>query len=173
MKKEKTRQVHQAQVVENYRELLEMVESKYAENVAYKYKKDITAKEPEYIEKTYRQFAKDIKALSTGLLNLGLENKRVVVIGNNRYEWCTTYMAVTTGNMVIVPLDKALPEGEMKNLIQRSEAEAVVFDSKYKETMLELKKDNSNNVKILISMDDDKDEGIEKYIEILKKGYVY
>lgn len=171
MKKEKTRQVHQAQVVENYRELLEMVESKYAENVAYKYKKDITAKEPEYIEKTYRQFAKDIKALSTGLLNLGLENKRVVVIGNNRYEWCTTYMAVTTGNMVIVPLDKALPEGEMKNLIQRSEAEAVVFDSKYKETMLELKKDNSNNVKILISMDDDKDEGIEKYIEILKKGY--
>ena len=171
MKKEKTRQVHQAQVVKNYRELLEMVERKYAENVAYKYKKDITAKEPEYIEKTYRQFVKDIKALSTGLLNLGLENKRVVVIGNNRYEWCTTYMAVTTGNMVIVPLDKALPEGEMKNLIQRSEAEAVVFDSKYKETMLELKKDDTNNVKILISMDDDKDEGIEKYSEILKNGY--
>ena len=171
MKKEKTRQVHQAQVVKNYRELLEMVERKYAENVAYKYKKDITAKEPEYIEKTYRQFVKDIKALSTGLLNLGLENKRVVVIGNNRYEWCTTYMAVTTGNMVIVPLDKALPEGEMKNLIQRSEAEAVVFDSKYKETMLEVKKDDTNNVKILISMDDDKDEGIEKYSEILKNGY--
>ncbi len=75
-----------------------MLEEKYAPNIAYQYKKDIAAKSPEYIKKTYEQYIKDVKALSTSLLDLGLENKKIVVIGNNRYEWCTTYMAVTTGN---------------------------------------------------------------------------
>ena len=171
MKGRESRKVHQVQEIKSFRELLEKIEKEYANNIAFKYKKDPTAKEPEYIEKTYQQFTKDIKALSTGLLSLGLENKRVVVVGNNRYEWCTTYLAATTGNMMIVPLDRALPEGEMKTLIQRSEAEAVVFDKKYEEIMLELKQDNTNNVKILICMDDEKNSEIENYSDILKKGY--
>ena len=171
MKGRESRKVHQVQEIKSFRELLEKIEKEYANNIAFKYKKDPTAKEPEYIEKTYQQYTKDIKALSTGLLSLGLENKRVVVVGNNRYEWCTTYLAATTGNMIIVPLDRALPEGEMKTLIQRSEAEAVVFDKKYEEIMLELKQDNTNNVKILICMDDEKNSEIENYSDILKKGY--
>ena len=171
MKGRESRKVHQVQEIKSFRELLEKIEKEYTNNIAFKYKKDPTAKEPEYIEKTYQQFTKDIKALSTGLLSLGLENKRVVVVGNNRYEWCTTYLAATTGNMIIVPLDRALPEGEMKTLIQRSEAEAVVFDKKYEEIMLELKQDNTNNVKILICMDDEKNSEIENYSDILKKGY--
>ena len=171
MKGRESRKVHQVQEIKSFRELLEKIEKEYANNIAFKYKKDPTAKEPEYIEKTYQQFTKDIKALSTGLLSLGLKNKRVVVVGNNRYEWCTTYLAATTGNMIIVPLDRALPEGEMKTLIQRSEAEAVVFDKKYEEIMLELKQDNTNNVKILICMDDEKNSEIENYSDILKKGY--
>lgn len=171
MKGRESRKVHQVQEIKSFRELLEKIEKEYANNIAFKYKKDPTAKEPEYIEKTYQQFTKDIKALSTGLLSLGLENKRVVVVGNNRYEWCTTYLAATTGNMVIVPLDRALPEGEMKSLIEKSGAEAVVFDKKYEEIMLELKQDNTNNVKILICMDDQKNREIENYSDILKKGY--
>ena len=80
------RKVYQARQVKNYRELVDYSCTQYAQNIAYKYKKDHTAKEVEYIEKTYEQFGKDIKALSTGLLNLDLMGKRVVVIGNNRYE---------------------------------------------------------------------------------------
>ncbi len=171
MKGRESRKVHQVQEIKSFRELLEKIEKEYANNIAFKYKKDPTAKEPEYIEKTYQQFTKDIKALSIGLLSLGLENKRVVVVGNNRYEWCTTYLAATTGNMIIVPLDRALPEGEMKSLIEKSGAEAVVFDKKYEEIMLELKQDNTNNVKILICMDDEKNSEIENYSDILKKGY--
>ena len=171
MEERENRKVHQVQEIKSFRELLKKMEKEYGKNTAFKYKKDPTAKEPEYIEKTYQQFTKDIKALSTGLLSLGLKNKRVVVVGNNRYEWCTTYLAATTGNMIIVPLDRALPEGEMKTLIQRSEAEAVVFDKKYEEIMLELKQDNTNNVKILICMDDEKNSEIENYSDILKKGY--
>lgn len=171
MKGTKMRGVHKAQEINNYRELLKMVEEKYPENIAYKYKKDITAKEPKYIEKTYKQFVKDIKALGTSLLYRGFENKKIVLIGNNRYEWCTSYFATTTGNMIVVPLDKALPDNEIENLITRSEAEVVIFDEKYIDVMIKIKKESNNNVKTLICMDNVKNSDIEKYEEILKKGY--
>ena len=113
----------------------------------------------------------DVKALSTSLLELGFEKEHIAVIGNNRYEWCVTYMAVTTGNMVIVPIDKALPENEIENLITRSKAKIVFFDKKYNDVMLKLKNSNNNNVNTLISMDDENIEGMEKYSELLKNGY--
>ena len=37
--------------------------------------------------------------------------------------------------MVIVPIDKALPDVEMQRLMERSEATAIIFDEKYLETV--------------------------------------
>ena len=34
--------------------------------------------------------------LGTGLINLGLKRKRIAIIAPNRYEWCMSYLAVTT-----------------------------------------------------------------------------
>ena len=167
----KKRAVYKKEPVYSFKELLKMVDLKYSNNVAYKYKKEVTSKNPEYVEKTYHQYTKDVKALSTSLLELKYGGKKVALIGNNRYEWCVTYMAVTTGNMVIVPIDKALPDNEIENLITRSGAEVVFFDKKYNDVMLKLKKDNSNKVNTLISMDDEKIFGMEKYSELLKNGY--
>ena len=79
MKDNKSRKVHEAQEINDYRELLKMVEEKYSKNIAYKYKKDPNAKEVTYIEKTYQDFIDDIKAFSTGLLNLELEGKKVIL----------------------------------------------------------------------------------------------
>ena len=169
MKKEKSRKVYQAEEINNYQELLKRVGEKFSTNIAYKFKKDPTSKTPEYIEITYKQFIEDIKSLSTGLLNQNLEGKKIALIGNNRYEWCTSYLATTTGNMIVVPLDKALPDNEIETLIKRSEAEAIIFDKKYTEIMLKIKKENKN-VKKLICMDDENNEEIEKYSDILKKG---
>ena len=69
----KPRKVYEAQSVNDYRELLKMVKEKYSKNIAYKYKKDYTAKEPEYIEVTYEKYVEDVKALSTCLLSMEKE----------------------------------------------------------------------------------------------------
>ena len=169
MEDKKSRKVYEAEEINNYKELLERVENKFPNNIAYKFKKDPTSKTPEYIEITYKKFIEDIKALSTGLLDQNLEGKKIVLIGNNRYEWCTSYLATTTSNMMVVPLDKALPENEIETLIERSEAEAVIFDKKYTEIMLKIKKEN-NNIKTLICMDNKNHKEIKKYSEILKRG---
>ena len=169
MEKEKSRKVYEAEEINNYKELLDRVGNKFSNNIAYKFKKDPTSKTPEYVEITYNQVIEDIKALSTGLLDQNLEGKKIVLIGNNRYEWCVSYLAITTGNMMVVPLDKALPENEIETLIKRSEAEAVIFDKKYTDIMLKIKEENEN-IKTLICMDDEKNSGIKNYNEILKKG---
>ena len=70
--------------IKSYKELLTRAEEKYANNIAYTYKKDYTQKEPEYIEKTYDEVIKNVKAVGTKLLDLGLERKKAIIIGKNR-----------------------------------------------------------------------------------------
>ncbi len=171
MKGTKNRNVYEAQKVESFKDLLKNVEEKYPENIAFKYKKNPESKKPEYIEKTYKQYVQDIKALATSLLELGYKGKKIVIIGNNRYEWCTTYMAVTTGEMIIVPMDKALPDNEIENLVQRSGADAVIFDKKYMDIMLKIKENKEIAANTLICMDNVEQPGVEKYSELLKNGY--
>ena len=172
MRSTKLRRVYsETEQVKDYRELLARIKKNFPNNIAFKYKKDSTQKNPEYVEKTYNKFINDIKALSTSLLELGYEGKKIAIIGNNRYEWCTTYLAVTTGNMVIVPLDKALPDNEIETLLERSKAEAVMFDKKYVEIMKKVKKNISSKVNTLICMDDFEDEEINRYSDLLTNGY--
>ena len=164
------RKVYEPRIVKNYREMIEYSVKNYADKVAYKYKKNGDLKHVEYVEKTYEQVGKDIKAFATALLNQGLEHKKIVVIGNNRYEWCVSYLAVTSGNMIIVPLDKALPDNEIENLVTRSEAEVAIFDKKYVEVMKKLKRDTNVNLQMLICMDNIKDNEVEKFSSLLQKG---
>ncbi len=157
--------------VKDYRELLNNTVSKYPDHIAYKYKKDPTAKEPEYVEISYKQFQTNVKEVSTALLELGLEGKKVILIGNNRYEWCTSYLAITTGNMIVVPLDKALPANEIEALVLRSGAEAAIFDKKYEEEFLKIKSNKQSNLKFLICMDQTNDKAeVMEYENLQIKG---
>ena len=164
------RKVYEPRIIKNYREMIEYSVKNYADKVAYKYKKNGDLKHVEYVEKTYGQVGKDIKAFATELLNKGLEKKKIIVIGNNRYEWCVTYLAVTSGNMIIVPLDKALPDNEIENLVTRSEAEVAIFDKKYVEVMKKLKNNTNVNLQMLICMDEIKDNDVENFSQLLQKG---
>jgi len=71
--------------MKDYREMLEYAEKNYANNIAYKYKKNLTETPVQYVEKKYSQVVKDVKALATALLDLGFKGKRIALIGENRY----------------------------------------------------------------------------------------
>lgn len=164
-------EVYEIDEISNFRELINTAVGKYPDNIAYRFKKNIGKPDQYMVEKTYKEIKAEIKNFSTALLDLGLENKKIAVIGSNRYEWCVTYFAATTGNMIIVPLDKLLPEREVENLIERSGADAVVFEGKYENIFTNLKEKNIGNLKILINMDLDKEsQGILSYKELVEKG---
>ena len=147
--------------ISNFRELVKRYES-FGENVAFKYKEN-----KEIHEITYNQFAKDIKKVAEKVLDLDV--KRVALIGNNRYEWCITYLGVTTAGRIIVPLDKALTEKEIEKLLKRSKVDAIVYDEKYQDAVDEAIKQGCN-IKYKICMDNAKKDGILKFKELLEDG---
>ena len=160
--------LYNADKINNFRELVNRYSNLYADKVAFEYKE--TPQSKEHIKITYAQFVNDIKALGTALINLCLSKKRVAIIAPNRYEWCVSYLAITTSDMVVVPLDRALPDNEIVDLLIRSEAEAVFFDKKYKDVFLKLKNENSSKLSHFISIDDL--ESFSSYSELLKTGNI-
>lgn len=161
------RKLYNADKINDFRELVTRYLNLYSDKVAFEYKKDPSAKE--HIKITYNQFASDIKALGTALINLGLSKKKVAIISPNRYEWCTSYLAITTSDMVVVPLDRALPDNEIIDLIIRSEAEAVIFDKKYAEVFSSLAVSKKSKLSHFISMDDLPD--FTSYTNLIHKGH--
>ena len=128
--------------VNNFRELVKRYEG-FGDNIAFKYKENKEIKEV-----TYRKCVEDIKKVAEVVLDSDI--KRVAVIGNNRYEWCITYLGVTTAGKVIVPLDKALTNTEIEKLLQRSKADVIVYDENIKKQLMKLlNKDAILNIKFV------------------------
>ena len=121
-----------------------------------------------YREVTYADARRDVYALGTAFAALGLKDKKIAVVGENRYEWAITYLAVVCGIGTIVPLDKELPEEELTYLMERAEVSAVVYSDKRRKKFPDLFCENENFIGI--NMDDDtEDVSIKQIIENLKQ----
>ncbi len=164
-------EVYKVDDVNDFRELLNRSAKKYPDHVAYEFKENLGKKDQKIVKKTYKEVKEEVEALGSSLLNFGLEGKKIALIGNNRYEWCESYFAVTTSNMVVVPLDKALPNGEIKSLIERSKADAVIYENKYSEVFEEIKGSGNSSLKFYINMDLKNDEnGILSFRKLVDDG---
>lgn len=150
------------------KDMLKQTGEIYGDRPAYMFK---TEKAGEYKTITHKEFRDDINALGTSLIKMGLKDKRIAVISENRYEWELAYLAVSVGTGVVVPLDKALPENEIESLILRSQVEAVFYSKKYDDIMNKLREKKNTNLKYFISMDLEKNEnGIYSQKNLVEKG---
>ena len=87
---------------------------------------------------TFGEFKEKMDALGTRLLDMGLGGKKIAVVGESCWQWILTYFAVVCGVGVIVPLDKNLPIDEMKSLVQRSGASALVYTKRSEKVLAPL-----------------------------------
>ena len=162
------RPIHKYMEFTDLKDMLKKSGEMYGNRPAYVFKTD---KPGEFKQITHKEFRDDIDALGTKLIEMGLKDKRIAVISDNRYEWGLAYLAVSAGTGVIVPLDKALPENEIKSLIERSEVEAIFYSNKYDKVMNEVKSQEKNKIKYFISMDLNKKENeIYSQKELIEDG---
>ena len=160
--------LHEVDKISNLKEMLQNTKKKYGDENAFAFKTD-TPDVFKYI--TYNDYIDEINYFGTALINMGLKGKRIAIISENRYEWMVTYLTVTCGVGIVSPLDRSLPEDELINSINRSEAEAIVFSSKYEETMKKINGNKDNKIKYFISMDREKTESdIYSQKEIISVG---
>lgn len=158
--------IYPAEKFDTIREYINKAVEKYGDKEAF-IVKNKEKKEGKYTKITYKQFKKDIEELGTGLIEMGLQGKKIAVIGNNTYEWATTYISVLCGVGIIIPLDKGLQEDEIKLSLKRSKADAIIFEDKYIETMKQIQAEGST-IKNFISMQET--QGFESLSNIKAKG---
>lgn len=147
--------------VKNVKQLMEDSCKIYKDNVAYYLKKG----EKEYKQITYCQVFEEMNALGTALINLGLKNKRIAVIGENRYEWALSYLATINGTGVVVPLDKQLPLNEIVNCLQRAKVDCIIYSGKLQEKITQIYNEN-DMLSYYVGMDLEDDNG--KFLSLHK-----
>lgn len=135
----------------NIKEIIYNSAKIYKDNIAFTIKHQ-NEKEIEYQDVTYKELLDDINALGTAMYLKGAKNKRVAIIGKNRYEWIVTHLANLLGGIVSIPLDKDLQLEELENSLIRSKADYIVFDEKIVDRIEEIKKNNKTNLKDYICM---------------------
>lgn len=135
--------------ITDLKDMLKKSGKEYANQIAYQ----IKIEEGSYRNITHKEVREMIDALGTALINMGLKDKRIAVIGENRLEWEIAYLSIVCGTGIVVPLDKSLPENELRNLIERSEIEAIFYSQKYEATLENIKNEGVGKLKHLISMD--------------------
>ena len=152
---------------ENIKELIYDAVQKYNEKAAFilKHKKD---KEISYENISYTRLLEEVNYLGTKFYDLGYQNKRIAIVGRNRYEWVIAHLANLLGGIVSIPLDKELQVDELESCLVRSKADVLVFDEKYKENIEEIQKRGNTKIESYICMS--KQEGYVAIPELMEQG---
>lgn len=146
--------VYEIKDVTTIRELMENSVSLYSERPAFLYLDGNTVKEI-----SYARVYEEMIALATYLRSKLQTGSKIAVTGKNSYKWALSYLSVTCGVGVVVPIDKDLRGEEIADLIEHSESVAVIYSSEQKEKMSFV-----NDDCLKFCMDD-----FEQYIEEGKK----
>ena len=102
------------------REIWDQAINNYAELPAVRW-----LEKKEVAECSYRELGEGIKAIRGGLAANGFSKAHISLIGTASLSWIETYLAVTTGNNVAVPLDAALPAEDLVDMLERADVEAL------------------------------------------------
>lgn len=135
--------------IHDLKEMLEKSSKTFGEKAAF-LKKDVLG--GPYIPVSFTQYKKDVDALGTALIHRGCKGKRIAIIGENRYEWSVSYLAVVNGTGIVVPLDKELPENEIVTSLNRAEVTTLIFSPKLMEKVLACK-DRVPTLQHLVTME--------------------
>ena len=160
--------IYEAKKYKDIKEIVLNTQKVFGDRPAFKFKTD----KPDVLrEMLYKDYLEEVICLSTALNSIGLENERIGVIGENRYEWEEAFLAITAGTGLVVPLDKSLPEEEIFSLIERSEIKAIFCSGKYEEVLKKAVAEKIGKLEILISMDqEESNDEIKSQKELIKVG---
>ena len=158
--------------IRDLKDMLEKTGKIYGNRPAYKIRlSGINDENKKYLTISHKEVREMVNALGTSLIEMGLKNKRIAVIGENRYEWEIAYLAIACGTGIVVPLDKALPENELESLIERSGVEAIFCSKSYEEELSRIIRRGTGKLKRLISMDlKQHKEGVYSELELIENG---
>ncbi len=149
--------------VNDLKELIDCAADKYNDKTAFMFDRNGGD-----VKVSFAELKNDIDALGTYFFSLGLHGEKIVIYGENSYEWILTYFAAVNGSNIIVPIDKELGAAELKNLVNDCGATTVVY-SKRKSEAVEAAKPDMPNVERYI-LTSEISECIDKGMALMQSG---
>ena len=148
--------IREMPLYKDIRELLEGCKDRYGEDIAFIIKtKKATKSEPaQYKRVSFIQLRKDLDLLGSAFLRHGLRDKRLAIIGKNRYEWILAFYAHMCGVGITVPLDKGLPFDELEMSLEKSKSDFLLFDKDHLDFIEKLKENEKFKNLQFICMDE-------------------
>ncbi len=148
--------IREMPLYKDIRELLEGCKDRYGEDIAFIIKtKKATKSEPaQYKKVSFIQLRKDLDLLGSAFLRHGLKDKRLAIIGKNRYEWILAFYAHMCGVGITVPLDKGLPFDELEMSLEKSKSDFLLFDKDHLDFIEKLKENEKYKNLQFICMDE-------------------
>lgn len=163
---DKTEALYEVRKIKDFRDLINQSVELFGDKVAYMLKDS----KGEYYDVSYRQLQADIRALGTALWSMGLKGKKVAVMGKNSYKWAVSYLAVTSGLGVIVPIDKELLFTDIETILAASGASLIFVDSEAYKKISKHKDKLNPNLKIVSFDIPEDEEDLLSFDRIMSKG---
>ena len=130
--------------IEDLKDMLEKTAVKNSTKTAFKVK-DQNGK---ITNKSYIDFKNDVQSLSTKLIEMGMQNQRIAVMGKNSYSWAISYLAATIIG-IVVPIDKEASKDNVKEFLNVSNSKAIIADDKYLNEIFEFKSELKNETMLI------------------------
>lgn len=126
---EKIFSAHPGWSYRNFSEMLDGIQKAYGDAVAFRARP--VGKDAGYETLSYRETGRRAKALAGFFLDSGLRlGDSVALFSENRPEWCVSYFAAVLCGLVAVPLDTALDEKSVANILAASSARVLLFSER-------------------------------------------
>ena len=130
--------------IEDLKDMLEKTANKNSTKTAFKVKDN----DGKIVNKTYIDFKNDVQSLSTKLMEMGMQNQRIAVMGKNSYLWAISYLAATIIG-IVVPIDKEASKENVKEFLNVSNSKAIIADYKYLNEIFEFKSELKNETMLI------------------------
>lgn len=122
--------------MKNIQELVKYGYDNYKDKNFIHYKSD-----NEYHPITFEDTINDILYLSEALLSIGLKGKKIIIIGENSYEWMISWVSIIGYVGIALPVDKTWTIHDLRNIINTTDIAAIIYSNFNKELIKQIRKE--------------------------------
>ena len=133
----KNLKIHETVDFKDMRDAVERFAEMYGDDTAFSFRRN--AHDKDVVKKSYIAMRDDVRALAMRMLELGMGEKHIALIGKLTYEWITVYYATMAINAVLVPLDREWGGAELAETAKMADISFVFADADIKEKADEVK----------------------------------
>ena len=112
-------------VFENFRVMADQVAEQYPDRTAYSFRRKPA--DEEIVRISFTTARDDIRDLATGFLARDIVGRHVALIGEATYEWILCFYSLLASNAVLIPIDRDLPATDIRDILERSGSDYVIY----------------------------------------------